>query len=51
MVLPQLSGDAEPMAWPLPRALGRDHVHWAGANRVVVGPALLQPRAIASWSD
>jgi hypothetical protein len=49
MVLPELR--AEPMAWPLPRALGQDRVHWAGANRVIVGPALFQPRAVASWSE
>jgi hypothetical protein len=51
VVLPQLSGDAEPLAWPLPRALGRERIHWAGAHRVVVGPAPLEPRAVASWTE
>jgi hypothetical protein len=51
VVLPALSSFAEPMAWPLPRALGREQVHWAGARRVVVGPAALEPRAVASWTD
>jgi hypothetical protein len=51
VVLPSLSSYAEPLAWPLPRALGREQVHWAADHRVVVGPALLEPRAVASWTD
>lgn len=51
VVLPDLSPSAEPLAWPLPRALGREHVHWAGDRRVVVGPAPLEPRAVASWTE
>jgi hypothetical protein len=50
-VLPALSSDGELMAWPLPRALGHERVHWAGKRRVVVGPAPLAPLAVASWSD
>jgi hypothetical protein len=49
VVLPELSSRAEPLAWPLPRALGRERIYWAGPTRVVVGPEELQPRAIASW--
>jgi hypothetical protein len=51
VVLPQLSSDAPAIAWPLPRALGQDRLHWAEANRVIVGPDLLQPRAVASWTE
>jgi hypothetical protein len=51
VVLPALSSFAEPLAWPLPRALGGERVHWAGERRVVVGPAPLEPRAVASWTD
>lgn len=51
VVLPELSSFAEPLAWPLPRALGGERVHWAGPHRVVVGPAPLEPRAVASWTE
>jgi len=47
VVLPSLG--ESPLAWALPRTLGQERVHWADDNRVVVGPALLQPLAIASW--
>jgi hypothetical protein len=47
VVLPEIAG--EPLAWPLPRALGRERLHWAGPTRIVVGPEELQPLAIASW--
>jgi hypothetical protein len=49
VVLPDVAARGEPLAWPLPRALGRERVYWAGPTRVVVGPEELQPRAIASW--
>ena len=51
VVVPSLGQPYEPLVWPLPRALGQDRVHWAGANRIVVGPEELTPRAVASWSD
>jgi hypothetical protein len=51
VVVPALSSFAEPLAWPLPRALGTERIHWAGDRRVVVGPAPLEPRAVASWTD
>jgi hypothetical protein len=47
VVLPEIAG--EPLAWPLPRALGRERLHWAGPTRIVVGPAELAPLAIATW--
>jgi hypothetical protein len=51
VVLAQIEPAADPLVWLLPRALGQDRVHWAAANRVVVGPELLEPRAVATWSD
>ncbi len=49
VVLPELSAGVEPLAWVLPSRLARDPLHWAGEQRVVVGPELLSPRAVASW--
>ena len=49
VVVPEVSRFADPISWPLPRALARERVHWAGATRVVVGPEILQPHAVASW--
>jgi hypothetical protein len=51
VVLPRLSDDTEPLVWPLPGTLAAERVHWAGATRVVVGPAVLEPRAVVSWSE
>ena len=44
-------GGTEPMVWPLPRIADQDRVHWSGFTKVVVGPSLLQPRAVANWSE
>jgi hypothetical protein len=49
VVLPEMGPHAEPLAWPLPRALGRERIYWTGPARIVVGPEELQPLAIASW--
>jgi hypothetical protein len=49
VVLPEIGSDT--IVWPLPSSLAQDRVHWAGDNRVVVGPEALQPRAVASWSE
>jgi hypothetical protein len=51
VVLPELAHPADTIVWPLPKALAQDQVHWAGANKIVVGPEMLQPRAVASWSE
>jgi hypothetical protein len=51
VVLPEVAHPTETIVWPLPPALAQDRVHWAGDNRVVVGPEALQPRAVASWSE
>jgi hypothetical protein len=51
VVLPVLARPTETIVWPLPAALAQDRVHWAGDNKIVVGPEALQPRAVASWSE
>jgi hypothetical protein len=51
VVVPEVSQPSEALVWPLPRALAHDRPHWAGKNKVVVGPEPLQPRAVASWTE
>jgi hypothetical protein len=51
VVLAQVGRGAEPMVWPLPGIADQDSVHWSGATKVVVGPSLLEPRAVANWSE
>jgi hypothetical protein len=51
VVVPEVSAFAPPLAWPLPRALGGEGLHWAAPNRLIVGPAVLAPRAVASWTE
>src|SRR3954453_1461595 len=48
MVLPEIDAAAEPLPWELPALLGGEQLFWAGPTRIVVGPALLAPRAVAS---
>ena len=51
VVVPDLDGAPEPLPWTLPAVSTNDRVFWAGQRRVVVGPAVLAPRAIATWSE
>jgi hypothetical protein len=51
VVVPDLDGAPDPLPWTLPGVSTDDRVFWAGARRVVVGPAVLAPRAIATWSE
>ena len=51
VVVSQVGRGAEPMVWPLPGIADQDRVHWTGDTKVVVGPSLLQPRAVANWSE
>jgi hypothetical protein len=51
VVVPDLDGAPDPLPWPLPGVSTDDRVFWAGDGRVVVGPAVLAPRAIATWSE
>jgi hypothetical protein len=51
VVVPAVDGHAEPMPWTLPSVSPEDQIFWAGPRRVVVGPALLVPRAVATWTE
>jgi len=51
VVVPALDRGAERLPWSLPAVSRDDQVFWAGPQRVVVGPALMAPRAIATWTE
>jgi hypothetical protein len=51
VVVPALDESREAMPWSLPAVSTDDRVFWAGPRRVVVGPEVLSPRAIASWPE
>ena len=40
-----------PLPLTLPTVAADDRVFWAGPQRIVIGPALLAPRAVATWND
>jgi hypothetical protein len=49
VVLPEMDQRSEPLPWPLPFVVTNDHVFWASQTKVVVGPSMLAPRAVASF--
>jgi hypothetical protein len=52
VVIPAVEGSQpEAMPWTLPSVSPEDQIFWAGPRRVVVGPALLVPRAVATWTE
>jgi hypothetical protein len=51
VVVPDLDAGRDTLPWTLPVVSSDDRVFWAGPQRVVVGPAVLAPRAIATWTD
>jgi hypothetical protein len=53
VVVPAVDGQGpvEPMPWTLPSVSPEDQIFWAGPQRVVVGPALLVPHAVATWTE
>jgi hypothetical protein len=51
VVVPDLDAGPDPLPWTLPAVSTDDRVFWAGPRRVVVGPAMLAPRAVATWSE
>jgi hypothetical protein len=51
VVIPAVDGQPEAMPWTLPSVSPEDQIFWAGPRRVVVGPALLVPRAVATWTE
>jgi hypothetical protein len=40
-----------PLPLALPAVAADDRVFWAGPQRIVIGPALLAPRAVATWEQ
>jgi len=40
-----------PLPLALPAVASDDRVFWAGPQRLVIGPALLAPRAVATWDE
>jgi hypothetical protein len=50
-VLPDLSPGTRPIGFTLPAGIANERVLWSGRTKVVVGPHVLAPRAIATWSD
>ena len=50
VVIPTVGRGAQSLHWVLPLAAENDHIFWVGRSRISVGPVLLKPRAIASWS-
>lgn len=51
VVVPDLDAGPDSLPWTLPAVSTDDRVFWAGDRRVVVGPAVLSPRAVATWSE
>lgn len=50
VVIPTVGRGGQSLHWVLPPAAEDDHIFWVGRSRISVGPVLLKPRAIASWS-
>ena len=51
VVVPTLDRGAELLPWSLPAVSGDDQIFWAGPQRVIVGPAMMAPRAVATWTE
>src|SRR5262249_17533811 len=51
VVLPDVDAAAEALPWSLPVVSRADQIFSAAPARVGVGPALLTPRAVASWTE
>jgi hypothetical protein len=50
IVVPAIDAAAPSLSWVLPRTVGDERIFWVGRRRIAVGVAMLQPRAMASWS-
>jgi hypothetical protein len=51
VIIAEVERTTDALPWPLPAVSRGDQVFWAARNRVVVGPHLLAPRAVASWTE
>lgn len=50
IVVPTIGAGAQRLWWTLPPTAGDERIFWVGRSRIAVGVAMLQPRAMASWS-
>jgi hypothetical protein len=50
VVVPTIGAGAQSLSWALPPGAGDERIFWVGRSRIAVGVAMLQPRAMASWS-
>ncbi len=50
IVVPSIGAGAQSLSWGLPPTAGDERIFWVGRSRIAVGVAMLQPRAMASWS-
>jgi len=51
VVIDGVDGRVAPLPLTLPAVAADDRVFWAGPQRLVIGPALLAPRAVATWDE
>jgi hypothetical protein len=51
VVIDGVDDRAAPLPLTLPAVAADDRVFWAGPQRLVIGPALLAPRAVATWDQ
>lgn len=50
IVVPTIGAGAQSLSWALPPKAGDERIFWVGRSRIAVGVAMLQPRAMATWS-
>jgi hypothetical protein len=50
IVVPSVGAGVELLSWALPPTIGDERIFWVGRSRIAIGVAVLQPRAMASWS-
>lgn len=50
IVFPSIGAGVQSLSWALPPTAGDERIFWVGRSRIAVGVAMLQPRAMASWS-
>jgi hypothetical protein len=51
VVIDGVEDHAAPLPLTLPDVAMDDRVFWAGPQRIHIGPALLAPRAVATWNE
>ena len=51
VVIDGVEDHAAPLPLTLPDVASDDRVFWAGQQRIHIGPALLAPRAVATWNE